>query len=207
MRYNEQDVFWKKLRFWPTKFPGRYWLNWLYGNRSFSKQNMTKNYFWKLKKNCWPIFFRASTGNNDEFQRLLMDGADINAADQNGNTALILAVLSNGENLSGNTKICSCSLVYSVDYNKIHIQFNVLWLPQIYFLCKYFFHLKRREPPQFQLKILSSISKNHDECSEYSNFAALLKRSTALSRELELDCLNCYFEIGTTLKIAGLQIG
>lgn len=31
------------------------------------------------------------TGNEDEFRRLLVDGANVNAMDEDGNTALLLA--------------------------------------------------------------------------------------------------------------------
>lgn len=37
---------------------------------------------------------QSYTGNEKEFQRLLTDGANLNATDQNGNTALLLAAKS-----------------------------------------------------------------------------------------------------------------
>lgn len=49
------------------------------------------------------------TGNDNELQRLLLDGTNANAMDPNGNTALILAA-KQGDSLSQSTKISSRNL-------------------------------------------------------------------------------------------------
>lgn len=61
-------------------------------------------------------------GNENEFQRLLMNGASLNATDQNSGNSALLVAAKRGKviKLRNSTKVDYSQHIFSVDKNKIH---------------------------------------------------------------------------------------